>query len=79
MLFKYHELTQLPPATPVQKTLISLARQGFVATLLLWATGASFCTTRVGLKRSSRFLAVRSAAFKNAKAGAVQKFVIPFN
>ena len=39
MLFKNHQKAKLPPAPPVQKTMMSLARLGFVSILLLWATG----------------------------------------
>jgi hypothetical protein len=39
MLFKNHEKAEMPPAPPVQKTMLTLARLGLVSIVLLWATG----------------------------------------
>ena len=39
MLFKNHQKAEVPPASPVQKTMMTLARLGLVAIVLLWATG----------------------------------------
>ena len=39
MLFKNHQKAKMPPALPVQKTMMSLARLGLFAILVLWATG----------------------------------------
>ena len=39
MLFKNHQKAEMPPTPPVQKTMMTLARLGLVAIVLLWATG----------------------------------------
>jgi len=39
MLFKNHQRAGMPPAPPVQKTMMALARLGLVAILVLWVTG----------------------------------------
>ena len=39
MLFKNHKKAEMPPAPPVQKTMMTLARLGLVSIVLLWATG----------------------------------------
>ena len=39
MLFKNHQKAELPPAPPVQKTMMTMARLGLVSIVLLWATG----------------------------------------
>lgn len=39
MLAKNHQKAGMPPAPPVQKTMMTLARLGLVALILLWATG----------------------------------------
>ena len=39
MLVKNHQKAGMPPAPPVQKTMMTLARLGLVSIVLLWATG----------------------------------------
>ena len=39
MLFKNHQKAEIPPAPPVQKTMMTLARLGLAAIVLLWVTG----------------------------------------
>ena len=39
MLFKNHQKAGMPPAPPVQKTMIALARLGLIAIVILWLTG----------------------------------------
>ena len=39
MLFKNHQKAQIPPAPPVQKTMMTLARLGLIAIVTLWLTG----------------------------------------
>ena len=39
LLFKNHQREEMPPAPPVQKTMMTLARLGLVSIVLLWATG----------------------------------------
>ena len=39
MLFKNHRKAEIPPAPPVQKTMMTLARLGLAAIVLLWVTG----------------------------------------
>ena len=39
MLLKNHQKAQVTPATPVQKTMMTLARLGLVAIVVLWLTG----------------------------------------
>ena len=39
MLFKNHKKAEMPPAPPVQKTMVTLARLGLISIVLLWATG----------------------------------------
>ena len=39
MLLKNHQKVAMPPAPPVQKTMMTMARLGLVSILLLWATG----------------------------------------
>ena len=39
MLFKNHQKVEIPPAPPVQKTVMTLARLGLAAIVLLWVTG----------------------------------------
>ena len=39
LLFKNHQKAEMPPAPPVQKTMMTLARLGLVSLVLLWATG----------------------------------------
>ena len=39
MLFKNHQKAGMPPAQPVQKTMMTLARLGLIAIVILWLTG----------------------------------------
>ena len=39
MLFKSHQKAGLLPALPVQKTMMTLARLGLIAIVILWITG----------------------------------------
>ena len=39
MLFKNHQKAEMPPAPPVQKTMMTLARLGLFSLVILWATG----------------------------------------
>ena len=39
MLFKNHQKAGMPPAPPVQKTMMTLARLGLTAIVILWLTG----------------------------------------
>ena len=39
MLFKNHQKANIPPSPPVQKTMMTLARLGLAAIVILWATG----------------------------------------
>ena len=39
ILFKNHQIAGLPPAPPVQKTMMTLARLGLIAIVILWITG----------------------------------------
>ena len=39
MLFKNHQKAGIPPAPPVQKTMMTLARLGLIAIVILWLTG----------------------------------------
>jgi len=39
MLFKNHQKAGMPPAPPVQKTMMTLARLGLIAIAILWLTG----------------------------------------
>ena len=39
MLFKNHQKAGMPPAPPVQKTMMRLARLGLLAIIILWLTG----------------------------------------
>ena len=39
MLYKNHQKFETPPAPPVQKTMMTLARLGLVSIIILWATG----------------------------------------
>ena len=39
MLVKNHQKAAVPPALPVQKTMMTLARLGLVAIVVLWITG----------------------------------------
>ena len=39
MLVKNHQKAGIPPAPPVQKTMMTTARLGVVSIVLLWATG----------------------------------------
>ena len=39
MLFKNHQNAGMPPAPPVQKTMMTLARLGLIAIVILWLTG----------------------------------------
>ena len=39
MLYKNHQKAGTPPAPPVRKTMMTLARLGFVSIIVLWATG----------------------------------------
>ena len=39
MLFKNHQKAEILPALPVQKTIMTLARLGLAAIVLLWITG----------------------------------------
>ena len=40
ILFKNHQKAEMPPSPPVQKTMMTLARLGLVAIIILWVTGA---------------------------------------
>ena len=39
ILFKNHQKAGVPPAQPVQKTMMTMARLGLLSILVLWATG----------------------------------------
>ena len=39
MLVKAHQKAEMPPAPPVQKTMMKLARLGLLALVILWLTG----------------------------------------
>ena len=39
MLFKNHQKAEMPPSQPVQKTMMTLARLGLTAIIILWVTG----------------------------------------
>jgi len=39
ILFKNHQKAEMPPSPPVQKTMMTLARLGLVAIIILWVTG----------------------------------------
>ena len=39
LLFKNHQTAEMPPAPPVQKTMMTLARLGLAAIVVLWVTG----------------------------------------
>ena len=39
MLFKNHQKAGMPPAPPVRKTMMTLARLGLIAIVILWLTG----------------------------------------
>ncbi len=39
MLFKNHQIAGVPPAPPVKKTMMTLARLGLIAIVMLWITG----------------------------------------
>ena len=39
MLLKNHQRAGIPPAPPVQKTMMTLARLGLIAIVILWLTG----------------------------------------
>ena len=39
LLAKAHQKAQMPPAPPVQQTMMTLARLGLVAIVILWVTG----------------------------------------
>ena len=39
MLFKNHQKAGMPPAPPVQKTMMTLSRLGLIAIVILWLTG----------------------------------------
>ena len=39
MLLKNHQRAGMPPAPPVQKTMMTLARLGLIAIVILWLTG----------------------------------------
>ena len=39
ILFKNHQKAGMPPAPPVQKTMMTLARLGLIAIVILWLTG----------------------------------------
>ena len=39
MLLKNHQIAGMPPAPPVQKTMMMLARLGLIAIAVLWITG----------------------------------------
>ena len=39
VLFKNHQKAAMPPAPPVQKTMMTMTRLGLVSIVLLWATG----------------------------------------
>ena len=39
MLFKNHQKAGMPPTPPVQKTMMTLARLGLIAIVILWLTG----------------------------------------
>ena len=39
MLLKNHQKAEMPPAPPVQKTMMTMARLGLVSIVIFWATG----------------------------------------
>ena len=39
ILLKNHQKAEIMPSAPVQKTMMTLARVGFIAIILLWLTG----------------------------------------
>ena len=48
MLFKNHQKAGMPPAPPVQKTMMTLARLGLIAIVILWLTGIPLTYTVYG-------------------------------
>lgn len=48
LLAKAHQKAQMPPAPPVQKTMMTLARLGLVAVVILWVTGIILTTQIYG-------------------------------
>ena len=39
LLFKNHQKAKMPPSAPVQKTMMTMARLGLCAIIILWLTG----------------------------------------
>ena len=48
MLFKNHQKAEMPPAPPVKKTMMTMARLGLISIVLLWATGIPLTITVYG-------------------------------
>ena len=48
LLFKNHQKAKMPPAPPVQKTMMTLARLGLFSLVVLWATGIPLTVTVYG-------------------------------
>ena len=48
LLFKNHQKAEVPPAPPVQKTMMTLARLGLFSLVILWATGIPLTVTVYG-------------------------------
>ena len=48
LLFKNHQKARIPPAPPVQKTMLTLARLGLIAIVTLWLTGIPLTYTVYG-------------------------------
>ena len=48
LLFKNHQKAEIPPAPPVQKTMMTLARLGLFSLVILWATGIPLTVTVYG-------------------------------
>ncbi len=84
MLFKNHQKAGMPPALPVQTTMMTMARLGLLSIVLLWATGIPLTLKVYGsfnlgwpfhLKMFSATILLAAVAFLNihltqqAKAG----------
>ena len=48
LLVKTHQKAEMPPAPPVQHTMLTLARLGLVALVILWVTGIILTTKIYG-------------------------------
>ena len=54
LLARNHQKAEMPPAPPVQATMMTLARIGLLAIIILWATGIALTLSLIHISEPTR-------------------------